>query len=270
MTRSSAGLPRYTLLGFTANPGSLGEYLDFLSTSIRTGTPCTVLYHNLHSLYSYFTDVRLQRAYDNTTVLVDGMPVIWLMRLCGIDVNREQRLTYVDFILPMMRLARDNDWPVFHVGQDAATQQRALDVIRREVPGIRITGHHGYFDLRDDSTESLAVIDAINTNDSKLVLVGFGAPKQEAWIAAHRDRIDAPAVLACGACMEYIAGEVRTPPRWLGKVGLEWAFRLLENPKRFAFRYAVEPLLLGGILMRNALHGPTRSPRTGKHPANEP
>lgn len=254
-------LPRHALLGFEANPGSLDEYLAFLAERIQTRNPCTVLYHNLHSLYSYFTDAELRQNYGRYTVLVDGMPVIWLMRLCGLDVTRDQRLTYVDFIMPMMKQARDNDWPVYHIGQDADTQSRALDIIRREVPGIRITGQHGYFDQTPGSTESLAVVDAINAHDSKIVLVGFGAPRQEAWIAHHRDSIEAPAVLACGACMEYVAGKVRTPPRILGRLGLEWAFRLLENPRRFAFRYAVEPVLLGLILLRNAVFGPARSGR---------
>jgi len=259
MTRPNAELPRHELLGFAVHPGSLEDYLAFLDARIEARDKCTVLYHNLHSLYSYFTDDALRRDYAGTTVLVDGMPVIWLMRALGFPVTREHRLTYVDFILPMMRLALERDWKVFHVGQDAATQARALEIIRREVPGIRIDGHHGYFDQEAGGEESGAVIERMNTGGFDLVLVGFGAPRQEAWIGAHRTLIDAPAVLACGACMEYVAGAVRTPPRWLGKLGLEWAFRLLENPRRFAFRYAAEPLLLGMILARNAFRDGLRA-----------
>ena len=264
MSRPNAELTRHELLGFAAHPGSLDDYLGFLAARIGAREKCTVLYHNLHSLYAYFTDARLRRDYAGATVLVDGMPVIWLMRLLGLPATREQRLTYVDFIGPMMRLARDEGWTVHHVGQDAETQRQALERLRRDVPGLDIDGHHGYFDQRADSADSLAVVDAMNAAGADLVLVGFGAPRQEAWIAAHRARIDAPAVLACGACMEYVAGRVRTPPRLLGRLGLEWAFRLLENPRRFAFRYAVEPLLLGAILARNAVRdGPRAGPRDG-------
>ena len=253
MNAPDAHLPRHELLGFAAHPGSLDDYLAFVAERIRRDEPCTVLYHNLHSLYAYFTDERLRRDYADTTVLVDGMPVIWLMRAFGLPVSREQRLTYVDFIMPLLRMARDADWPVFHVGQDAATQRRALERVRAELPGIRIDGHDGYFDQSPGGAESLAVIDAINAHGSRLVLVGFGAPRQEAWIAAHRERIAAPAVLACGACMEYVAGKVATPPRWMGRVGLEWAYRLFGDPRRFAYRYGVEPLLLGAILTGNAV-----------------
>lgn len=242
---------RRELLGFFSHPGTLTDYLDLIAHSIRTRTACTVFYHNLHSLYSYFTSPELRRTYENKTVLVDGMPVIWLYKLTGIDVTRDHRLTYVDFVMPMMRLARDNGWRVYHLGQRGDIQQRALARIRQEVPGIEIAGHDGYFDQTPDSAESLEVIDKVNAYGTDLLLVGFGAPRQELWVDAHRARLEASAVFTCGACMEYIAGEVRTPPRWMGRLGLEWSFRLFENPRRFAFRYLVEPPMLGLFLARN-------------------
>ncbi|MBX2881696.1 MAG: WecB/TagA/CpsF family glycosyltransferase [Granulosicoccus sp.] len=246
-------MTRFDLLGFFAHPGSLDDYLNLTRNTVEKSEQATVLYHNLHSLYSYFNSEQLRQYYSGTTVLVDGMPLIWLMKLLKLPVSRNHRLTYVDFIMPLMSLARDNQWPVFHVGQSADVQSSALETIRRQVSGITISGHDGYFDQTAQSTESLAVVDQINQSGSKIVLIGFGAPRQEAWIHAHRDLIDAPVVFSCGACMEYVAGSVRTPPRWMGRLGLEWSFRLLENPRRFAFRYLVEPVVLGLILCRNAL-----------------
>lgn len=253
MDKIDAGIDQHTLLGFFANPGSLEEYLAMVKSSIEQQTRSTVFYHNLHSLYSYFTSVELRKSYQNTTVLVDGMPVIWLMQLFKIPVSRKQRLTYVDFIMPLMQLARDNGWNVYHVGQHSSVQEKALSIIRDTCPGIQLSGHDGYFNQQAHSAESLAVIDKINTANSDIVLVGFGAPRQEAWVHAHRELINASVVFTCGACMEYVAGAVKTPPRWMGRMGLEWSFRLLENPKRFAFRYLVEPVLLGAILLRNGL-----------------
>jgi len=246
-------LTRRSLLGFFAHPGTLEEYLAFTQATVTEKRRETVLYHNLHSLYSYFTDKTLREHYQQCTVLVDGMPVIWLMQLMKFPVSRSHRLTYVDFIMPLMQLASRNGWHVFHVGQEGSVQQKALDIVREECPGITISGHDGYFDQQPQCTESLAVIKQMNAAGSHIVLVGFGAPKQEAWLHAHRDLIEAPIVFTCGACMEYVAGAVRTPPRWMGRMGLEWSFRLLENPKRFAFRYLVEPVLLGAILIKNGL-----------------
>jgi len=74
-----------------------------------------------------------------------------------------------------------------------------------------------------------------------LLMVGMGMPRQEAWVAAHVDALEVPAVLTCGACMDYVAGVVATPPRWAGRVGLEWGFRLIAEPRRLGYRYLVEP-----------------------------
>lgn len=252
-TQAPGKLPRVSLLGFFANPGSMADYLDLTEHSIASGQKQTVLYHNLHSLYSYFTDKSLKAHYQDTTVLIDGMPVIWLMQLFRKPVTREHRITYVDFIMPLMKLARDKGWSVYHVGQHATVQKKALDIISEQCPGIHIDGHDGYFNQEANGEESLEVIRQINAAKSDIVLVGFGAPKQEAWLHAHRDLIEAPMVFTCGACMEYVAGAVRTPPRWMGPLGLEWSFRLIENPRRFAFRYLVEPVLLGAILLRNGI-----------------
>lgn len=262
MDNNTHQLKRCQLLGFFAHPGTLVDYLEFTKTSIEADQRATVLYHNLHSLYSYFTSASLREHYRDTTILVDGMPLIWLMKAAGIDVNRDHRLTYVDFIMPLMQLCADNGWTVFHVGQHSRVQETALERIREACPGIRIEGHDGYFDLSVEGSESLAVVDAINASGANLVLLGLGAPKQEAWLAAHRHLINAQIVFTCGACMEYVAGHVKTPPRWMGRLGLEWSFRLLENPRRFAFRYLIEPIILGAILLRNGL----LRPRSGNQP----
>lgn len=261
-------LQDHDLLGVRLNPGTIGDYVYFIGKTIKAQGRETVFYHNLHSLYSYFTSKRLQQCYDREgiTVLADGMPLIWLMKLTGQHADREQRVTYVDFIWPMLEAARDNNWKVFHVGQEKSVQDKALATVRERLPGIQIDGHDGYFDLSDNCEESLQVVEAINNHGTDLLLVGFGAPKQEYWLDAHREKIDAATVFTCGACMEYVAGAVKTPPRWMGKAGLEWFYRLAENPRRFAFRYLVEPILLSFFLLRNMLFkrkAPNQSAKQG-------
>ncbi len=258
METSAHRLQQHKLLGFHAHPGTLDDYLRFSDDCITRNKRATVLYHNLHSLYSYFTSESLRKHYQGMTVLIDGMPLIWLMQLCRIPVTRDHRLTYVDFIMPLMSKAAEQGWNVYHIGQNKTVLSTALERIRAACPGINIDGHDGYFDLTPNSSDSLRIIEAINSNNTNLLLIGFGAPKQEAWLAAHRHLIQAQIVFTCGACMEYVAGHVRTPPRWMGRAGLEWSFRLFENPRRFAFRYLVEPLVLGAILLRNAITGQRR------------
>lgn len=257
-------LADHRMLGFRVNPGTISDWVGLIGDAVQNKRKETVFYHNLHSLYTYFTDERLRNCYDKYKALADGMPVIWLLQLGRRSVTREQRVTYVDFIWPLLEGARDNGWKVYHLGQSSEIQQQALTNIRQRLPGIEIDGHDGYFDLTADSAETRTVIDGINKFDTDLLLVGFGAPKQEYWVDEHREQINANALFTCGACMEYVAGAVKTPPRWMGKTGLEWSYRLIENPKRFAFRYLVEPVLLGLILARNLVSGLFRGGEDGK------
>ncbi len=248
-------IPAVNLLGFQLHPGTLEDYLGLVQAAIRERVSVRVLYHNLHSLHEYFRSEQLRQYYRGSVVLVDGMPLIGLLKLGGHAVDREHRLTYVDFIWPLLQRACDNGWRVFVLGQSPETLSAALEKIRERLPGLAIAGHHGYFDSTAGSLENQEVIDQINTNETDLLLVGMGTPVQERWIHDNAALLHSPAILASGACMEYVAGAVQSPPRWMGRCGLEWSFRLLENPRRFAHRYLVEPWVLAAILMRNFLLG---------------
>jgi N-acetylglucosaminyldiphosphoundecaprenol N-acetyl-beta-D-mannosaminyltransferase len=105
-------------------------------------------------------------------------------------------------------------------------------------PGLRVVGtHHGYF--HGDEGGSEAVIDRINGAGADVVLVGFGTPLQERWIAAHRGRIEAPVVWAIGATADFVAGHVPRGPAVLHQHGLEWLARLTVEPRRLWRRYLV-------------------------------
>lgn len=248
-TTDSNKLLARNLFGFTVHPGSLDDYVALARSTITERSRCTVLYHNLHSLFCWFRSPALRRHYAGATVLVDGMPVIGLLKAAGFSATRDHRVAYIDLIMPLLEMARDNGFRVYHVGQSAAVQEKALETIRQSLPGIEIRGCDGFFDQSAGSSDGQRVIEDMNDFKAELVLVGFGTPRQESWLHEHRDQIDASAVYACGACMEYISGAAGTPPRWMGRFWLEWSFRLLENPRRFAFRYTVEPILLGGYLL---------------------
>jgi len=249
----SGKLQRGNLLGFFTHPGTMSDYLAYVKNCIDTKQQSTIFYHNLHTLYVYFKSTDYSNTFRNKKVIVDGMGVLFLYKLARFKVSRDYRLTYVDFIIPMMELARDQGWRVYHIGQESEVLETALNIIREKVPGIQIAGQHGYFDLTDSSADTDRVIESVNRFSTDLLLVGLGTPKQEIWIDANRAKINASVVMPCGSCMEYVAGNQKTAPRWMGRMGLEWLFRVCDNPKRLAFRYLIQPFLLMSILLRNGL-----------------
>jgi N-acetylglucosaminyldiphosphoundecaprenol N-acetyl-beta-D-mannosaminyltransferase len=239
--------------GFRVHSGTIGDYLDFTGAAIAERRNECIFYHNLHSLYLYFRDPELRRLYDQATVMIDGMPLVLLLRLAGHPVQRHHRITWVDYIWPLLARAEASGWRVFYLGSAQRTHDRALAAIRERLPRLAIAGHHGYFDAAPGSTDNARIVRAINEFRTDLCLVGMGTPRQEHWIGPHRAAIEAPVTVFCGACMEYVAGTVPTPPRWAGRTGLEWCYRLAADPRRFARRYLVEPWALSAILAANSL-----------------
>ncbi len=251
MLQQVNNLKRQDLMGFFTHPGTEQDYFGLINASIASGAVSTIFYHNLHTIYVYLTSEEYRQSFNDKTVIVDGMGALFLYKLAGVALHRDYRLTYVDFIMPMMEMARDNGWRVFHIGQRDDVQQKALATIRQKVPGIEIDGHHGYFDFTDNSADTQEVIKQVNAFSTDMLLVGLGSPVQELWVDAHRDQLDPSVVMVCGSCMEYIAGTQKTAPRWMGRAGIEMLFRLYTDPKRLAFRYLVEPFLLGFHLLRH-------------------
>ena len=115
-------------------------------------------------------------------------------------------------------------------------------------PRLNIRTAHGYFDASSSSNENNLLLLSIRDYHPHLLLVGMGMPRQEHWVLDNLDKIDANAILVCGAAMDYVAGSVRTPPRWTGRMGVEWFFRLCHEPTRLWRRYLIEPWSIIGML----------------------
>lgn len=102
---------------------------------------------------------------------------------------------------------------------------------------------HGYFDLSSVEANQ-QIIAEINAWQTDLLLVGMGMPRQEHWVLDHRSELQAWCILPVGAALDYVAGAIPTPPRFMSRIGLEWLARLVAEPRRLWRRYLLEPLAL--------------------------
>ena len=223
-----------------------------IETAIRKDAQLVIANHNLHSIYLCQYDASLRFYYKQASYIhVDGMPLIWIGKLLGHPLGAEHRVTYVDWLESLMCDALRNQWRIFYLGAKPGVAELGACKLRNRFKGLCIGTHHGHFDVSADSSENLAVLDEINDFCPNLLLVGMGMPRQEHWIHANRNRLNANIILPCGAAIDYVSGEVATPPRWLGRLGLEWLFRLAGQPRRLGSRYLVEPLFLIRPLVKN-------------------
>ena len=260
-TASGAGIGRFERLGFVADPGPAEDYLALVEAAIAEARPLTVLSQNLHSLNFVYRDPAFRAAQRRAWVHVDGMPVIWLLRLLGCPVARRQRWTWVDFVGPLFDLAERRGWRVYYLGAEPEILSAGLERVRARWPKLQIDGADGYFDAAPAGGESRDRLARILDHGPHVLLVGMGMPRQERWIEAYRERLGATVVFGCGATIEYLAGALPVAPRWMGRWGLEWLHRLSTRPHRFAKRYLVEPWVTLALVLRYLA--------SGGHPSRE-
>jgi N-acetylglucosaminyldiphosphoundecaprenol N-acetyl-beta-D-mannosaminyltransferase len=212
--------------------------------------------HNLHSVYLFHRHATLRDFYAHVHwTYLDGMPLVSLGRLYGYPVQRNQRLTNADWMGPLMELAANSGWRVFYLGSRKQVAERGAAQLRKLYPHLQIEVTDGYFDARSESAENEAVVSRINAYKPDLLMVGMGMPRQELWTHENHARLNAHVILSSnGAGLDYIAGAVPTPPRWAGRVGLEWMFRLVNEPRRLFARYLIEPWYIVFLLMLDYPH----------------
>jgi N-acetylglucosaminyldiphosphoundecaprenol N-acetyl-beta-D-mannosaminyltransferase len=255
------------LLGMTLQPKSLPQLNLLVEQGIRERRKWIITNHNLHSLYLFHRHARLREFYLRAHwAHIDGMPLVALGRLYGYPLERKQRVTFVDWTYPLMGLAANRGWRVFYVGSSRGSVEGGAARLRKLYPALQIEVSEGYFDERYGSSENEALLQRINAYGPDLLMVGMGMPRQEIWTHENFARLNAHVILSsAGAALEYVAGSVPTPPRWSGQLGLEWIFRLANEPRRLFTRYLVEPWYILALLMldypRNRNRGRAESSR---------
>ena len=230
----------YDLFGAKITPTTISDLLVLFQSHIDARQSCIVASQNMHGLRVARTDATLRELHElpQTHVHIDGMALVALCRLRGIPATKEHRVTLVDFVWPLLELAEQRGWRVYYVGASDEVLRAGTARIKQRLPALLLQSHHGFL---SDETEKAKVAHVIEGYSPHLVLVGMGMGIQERWILDNRASIGTASVMTMGACMEYVAGVVGTPPRWMGQAGFEWLYRLLENPGRFWRRYLIEP-----------------------------
>jgi N-acetylglucosaminyldiphosphoundecaprenol N-acetyl-beta-D-mannosaminyltransferase len=192
-------------------------------------------------------DAATRDAVDDATLIVpDGQPLVWALRSLGHEASR---VYGPDLMAQYCERSAQTGTRMYLYGSrsQGALVELALR-LRRQHPGLQIVGGYSppFRPLTED--EQQWVVDDINRTKADVVWVGIGQPKQEVWMRDMRDRLDAPMLVGVGAAFDFHAGLVPQAPAWMQSLGLEWVFRLLQEPRRLWRRYArYNPRFLAGF-----------------------
>jgi N-acetylglucosaminyldiphosphoundecaprenol N-acetyl-beta-D-mannosaminyltransferase len=249
---------RHSLLGINLDVVTGPELIGLAIAQVETGSGCMLFgNHNLHSLHLFHNLPEMKRFYGQCDLThVDGMSLILLGRCFGLPVNRSHRTTYLDWIEDFLAEGDTRGWRLYVIGGTPEFANALPRALHLNFPGLQVATHHGYIGTADDDS----VLRQLTSFAPDVVMVGMGMPQQEAWIVRNRDRATAKLIFNCGAAFEYLLGVKKSPPRWAGRLGIEWLFRLISEPRRLGRRYLVEPFLLVPLIAKAVVA------RTGSEP----
>ncbi|MFN3815146.1 WecB/TagA/CpsF family glycosyltransferase [Brevundimonas sp.] len=234
---------RIRLLGGQVDAMTTNQLLDFIAARVATRASALIANHNLHSLHLWRRSPAMAALYARADrIEIDSAPLIAWGRLMGHEVSRAHRLTYLDWREAFWARAAGEGWRVFHLGCAPGVGEKAVVAITERHPRLKLSTLNGFFDVT--GPENDAVLAAIREHEPDILLVGMGMPRQEIWIEANRERLPPCVVMPVGGALAYEAGAVATPPRWTGRLGVEWLWRFATEPRRLFHRYFVEPWAL--------------------------
>ena len=210
------------------------DVMDGMITRREQGWLCAVA---VHAVMVAQTDAEMRRAVVNASLTVpDGMPLVWAANMLGEDLpNRVYGPELMERYSRRCVEAGHRVW--LYGGRDQGSLVQLALSMRRQHPGIQIVGGYSppFRDLTEEEEDALAA--QINAARPDVLWVGVGVPKQEKWMARMRDRLEVPVMCGVGAAFDFHAGRISQAPRWMQERGLEWTYRIVQEPRRLLPRY---------------------------------
>ncbi len=209
------------------------------------GWLCTV---NVSTLMMMRTDLKLRSFVARARLVVaDGQPLVWCARLFG--GRLPERVAGIELIEALCARAANEQIAVYLLGATPQLVQRAIVALRGRHPDLRIAGSDGYF----SAAQADAKADAVRASQARLLLVGMGVPRQEAFIEAQWERLGVGVAIGVGGSFDVLGGARFRAPRWVRRAGLEWVIRLVQEPFRLLPRYAITNSLFCLLVARKAV-----------------
>ncbi len=239
---------------------TMPETVDWIMEAVRRNDrPRLVCTGNLDHLVTLHHDAQFRAIYaDADLVLADGMPIVWLSRLMRQPLK--ERVAGSDLFWELGRASAEHGLRLFFLGGRDGAADAAAEAVRQRYPGARICGIYcPPFAEFGTPAEEARIAAAIRRATPDVLLVAFGAPKQEKWIQTHREHLGVPVSIGVGGSFEMAAGMIQRAPRWMQVSGLEWFHRMVKEPRRMVHRYLGRDLPFLLHLVRDALQARRRT-----------
>ncbi|MGD1953378.1 MAG: WecB/TagA/CpsF family glycosyltransferase [Leptolyngbyaceae cyanobacterium] len=243
---------RVSILGAPVDATSYQDACDRISKWAKTKRSCYIVAANVHVVMTAYWNPAYRHILNQAALVTpDGMPLVWGLRRLG--VQHQTRVYGPDLMLAWCDRAAKEELSIYLYGGTDIMVQRLAENLHRRFPNLIISGTHAPPFRPLTTAEEADDIAAIHQSGAAVVFVGLGCPKQEEWMARQQDKLNA-VMIGVGAAFSFHSGTVSQAPRWIMAWGLEWAYRLCQEPRRLWRRYVLNNtafLVLFGLQLMN-------------------
>jgi N-acetylglucosaminyldiphosphoundecaprenol N-acetyl-beta-D-mannosaminyltransferase len=223
------------ILGVRVDAVTYCDALDIISGWIEQRTPCQIATANPEFVMAAQQDASFGQVLAQADLCVaDGVGLLWAARRLGAALP--ERVTGSDLTPLLARAAATHGWRLFLLGAAPGVAERTADILQQQSPGLRIAG---VFAGSPAEVEAPAIVQRVVAAQPDVLLVAYGAPAQDLWIARHKAELGVPVMMGVGGAFDHIAGVQRRAPLWVQRIHLEWLFRLATQPWRWRRQLAL-------------------------------
>jgi N-acetylglucosaminyldiphosphoundecaprenol N-acetyl-beta-D-mannosaminyltransferase len=236
---------RAEFLGARVDLLTVEETVERVVHAMETRTLCQHCVVNVAKLVNMRKSVALKNDIDRSDIVnIDGMGVVWGAKLFGLSVP--ERVTGIDLMEQLLAICEVNGFRPYFLGATQEVLDQLLQMLRTRHPYLAVAGHHhGYFATDDEPR----IVSMIANSNADCLFVAMPTPHKERFIATYRDRLGVSFLMGVGGAFDVLAGHVSRAPRWMQDAGLEWFYRVLQEPRRMWKRYLVTNAAYAGILV---------------------
>jgi N-acetylglucosaminyldiphosphoundecaprenol N-acetyl-beta-D-mannosaminyltransferase len=234
--KSNKALPTQNVIGFPISSLPFHAQIELIMHWAHLRVSKAVCVSNVHMLIEGHWDANFARVLAEADLLTpDGMPLVWVMS--WLSGRTQERVAGMDILIALCTKAQKEGIKIFFLGSTPYILQCMQNRLKIEFPDLKIAGMESLPFRALTQAEDEAIIKQINQSEVGIVLVSLGCPKQEKWIYKHKDKVQAT-MIGLGGAFPVYAGVKKWAPKWVQIAGLEWCYRLIQEPSRLWKRYA--------------------------------
>lgn len=235
-------MTRMRLMNTEIDNLTMDETLDAIDSLIKEDNCSYVVTPNVDHIVQLEKDEELKRVYENASlILTDGKPLIWISNWYKTPIK--EKISGSDLFPRVCDLAAKKGYTMYLLGAAEGVADKAAKNLMDKYKGLNIVGTYSPpFGFEKDKVELKKIERQIQEVHPDISIVGLGCPKQEKYMYHHCKELDVPISFGLGASIDFEAGNIKRAPRWMSEHGLEWLYRITQDPKRLAKRYLVDDM----------------------------